>query len=73
MYADDTTVFVSDLNSIGHLLDMLEKFASTSGLQFTVYSFRFTVYSQYGLQSIRQKPKLCGWLILIGHKNLFAR
>ena len=33
MYADDTTVFVSDLNSIGHLLDMLEKFASTSGLQ----------------------------------------
>ena len=63
MYADDTTVFVSDPNSIGHLLDMPEKFASTSGL--------------------RQKPKLCGWvvgkidktphLILIGHKNLFAR
>ncbi|KAL9962045.1 hypothetical protein ACROYT_G031110 [Oculina patagonica] len=33
MYADDTTVFVSDLNSIEHLLHMLKNFASTSGLQ----------------------------------------
>lgn len=33
MYADDTTVFVCDLNSIMHLLNMLEKFASISGLQ----------------------------------------
>ena len=33
MYADDTTVFVRDLDSITHLLNMLEKFASISGLQ----------------------------------------
>ena len=33
MYADDTTVFVSDTVSIQHLLNMLEKFRSISGLQ----------------------------------------
>ena len=33
MYADDTTVFVSDTVSIEHLLNMLEKFRSISGLQ----------------------------------------
>ena len=33
MYAVDTTVFVRDLDSITHLLNMLEKFASISGLQ----------------------------------------
>jgi len=33
MYADDTTVIVRDLDSITHLLIMLEKFASISGLQ----------------------------------------
>ena len=33
MYADDTTVFVRDLDSVTHLLNMLEKFASISGLQ----------------------------------------
>ena len=33
MYEDDTTVFVRDLDSITHLLNMLEKFASISGLQ----------------------------------------
>ena len=33
MYADDTTVFVRDLDSITHLLNLLEKFASISGLQ----------------------------------------
>ena len=33
MYADDTTVFVRDLNSIKHLLNILKKFASISGLQ----------------------------------------
>ena len=33
MYADDTIVFVCDLDSITHLLNLLEKFASISGLQ----------------------------------------
>ena len=33
MYADDTTVFVRDLDSISHLLNILKKFASISGLQ----------------------------------------
>ena len=33
MYADDTTVFVNDTDSILHLLNMLEKFRSISGLQ----------------------------------------
>ena len=33
MYADDTTVFVRDIDSITHLLNLLEKFASISGLQ----------------------------------------
>ena len=33
MYADDTTVFVRDLDSITHLLNILKKFASLSGLQ----------------------------------------
>ena len=33
MYADHTTVFVSDTVSIQHLLNMLEKFRSISGLQ----------------------------------------
>jgi len=33
MYADDTTVFVSDTDSILHLPNMLEKFRSISGLQ----------------------------------------
>jgi len=33
MYPDDTAVFVSDTDSISHLLNMLEKFRSISGLQ----------------------------------------
>ena len=33
MYAVDTTVFVHDLDSITHSLNMLEKLASISGLQ----------------------------------------
>ena len=33
MYADDTTVFVNDTDSILHLLNMLQKFSSISGLQ----------------------------------------
>ena len=33
MYAVDTTVFVSDTDSISHLLNMLEKFRSISDLQ----------------------------------------
>ena len=33
MYIDEATVFVRDLDSITHLLNMLEKFASISGLQ----------------------------------------
>ena len=33
MYADDTTVFVRDLDLITHLLNILKKFASISGLQ----------------------------------------
>ena len=33
MYADDNTIFVSDTDSILHLLNMLEKFRSISGLQ----------------------------------------
>ena len=33
MYADDTSVFVSDTVSIQHLLNMLEKFRPISGLQ----------------------------------------
>ena len=32
MYADDTTVFVSNTDSVPHLLSLLDKFRSTSGL-----------------------------------------
>ena len=66
MYADDTTVFVSDLNSIGHLLDMLEKFASTFGLQVNRSK---TEAMWLGCWKDRQDTPL----ILNGHKNLFVR
>ena len=32
-YADDTTLFVKDLESVQELLEMLEKFSSCSGLE----------------------------------------
>ena len=33
LYADDTTVFVRDLDSIAHLLSLLDKFKNLSGLE----------------------------------------
>ena len=33
LYADDTTVFLRDLDSIGHLLSLLDKFKNLSGLE----------------------------------------
>ena len=33
LYANDTTVFVRDLDSITHLLSLLDKFKSLSGLE----------------------------------------
>ena len=33
LYADDTTVFVRDLDSVAHLLTLLEKFKNVSGLE----------------------------------------
>ena len=33
LYADDTTVFVRDLDSVAHLLILLEKFKNVSGLE----------------------------------------
>ena len=32
LYADDTTVFVRDLDSVAHLLTLLQKFKILSGL-----------------------------------------
>ena len=33
LYADDTTVFVRDLDSVAHLLTLLQKFKNLSGLE----------------------------------------
>ena len=33
LYADDTTVFVRDLDSIAHLLSLFDKFKNLSGLE----------------------------------------
>ena len=33
LYADDTTVFVRDLDSVDHLLTLLDKFKNLSGLE----------------------------------------
>ena len=33
LYADDTTIFVRDLDSITHLLSLLDKFKDLSGLE----------------------------------------
>jgi len=39
LYADDTTVFVRDLDSVVHLLTLLDKFKNLSGLEINTTKF----------------------------------